>query len=145
MENLTAWIILILMSPGTQITVLIFISYCLSRRIVAAKSNGVEIMYGTIYLLLAFVWKTMQNSLEMGFDVYYLLMKNGNFLPSWVVSVEVLMWTAVFGILLWIEVIIQKYYMKRESKIRVYVKSSILILIGLLLIGGMAYIENLKV
>ena len=83
----------------------------------------------------------MQNSLEMGFDVYYLLMKNGNFLPSWVVSVEVLMWTAVFGILLWI----QKYYMKRESKIRVYVKSSILILIGLLLIGGMAYIENLKV
>ena len=102
-------------------------------------------MYGTIYLLLTFVWKTMQNSLEMGFDVYYLLMKNGNFLPSWVVSVEVLMWTAVFGILLWIEVIIQKYYMKRESKIRVYVKSSILILIGLLLIGGMAYIENLKV
>lgn len=55
------------------------------------------------------------------------------------------MCTAVFGILLWIEVIIQKYYMKRESKIRVYVKSSILILIGLLLIGGMAYIENLKV
>ena len=37
-------------------------------------------MYATIYLLLAFVWKTMQNSLEMGFDVYYLLMKNGNFL-----------------------------------------------------------------
>lgn len=137
--------LLILMSPGTQIAVLIFVSYYLSRRIVAAKSDSVELVYSIIYLLLAFVWKTMQNNLEMGFDVYYLLMKNGDFLPSWVVSVEALMWTAVFGILLWIEVIIQKYHKEKSNKIRVYIKTSILVLIGLLLVGGMAYIENLRV
>ena len=135
-------IIFRLISPEIQIVVLVLVSFLLSRRIVSAKDDGTTWICTVIYLSLVFCWKMIQESIELSF--YHLVAKSSSWLPSWVMSADVSMWVAIFGLLLWIEVIIINYKKEKKDGRRTYIKLAILFLIEILLVVGVVCIERMK-
>lgn len=128
----------LLIAADVQAAVLGIVAYFLARKLVLDKEEKGNWLYIIVYLLLTFIWRSVSIYLgsRSGFwDPYFHIWQRNEVLP---------VWTVIFGVWLWLLIVIQKYRKEKSNKTKAFIKIAVLILFEILLIGCLVYMESIS-